>query len=987
MDFFRECIEACMSEEIDWTALSLFVINISLFTIIYLLQKSAKLAATIPEVLFRLRGGGEQDLRAALEDKGRLSEANRQLQAEVVDLRRQLVTLDKQGSLLPPRVPVIVHDYQKDHHKRLRDNAYRAEKKVDQLTKALKAAEDKIAELEAEAEAETDAPAYADACVLAATAQKDARIRTLQAEMAVAASAASEANKALASALAAEKAESQQLRSSLEAQEAKSGDLASRLESESGVSQKLGAEVAELRGRERDAQSALREVEEAALAERAAADRVRGQMDAEISALKAQLAEAKAHAAVVVVDTAEMGVQTDLAVEASPVVTPVDVNDAGTQTECIGLDTQSQHAELEALKSELGKSKEALEAEGKKFAGLDVAYQKTKDSLVSCSEALKQRDQDLKQCSEALEAESKNEALEAESKKFAALNDAYNQTVATLSKCNDELKKVRQEAIELRFYNTQGGQELQQSKREVEHLKQQLNDCQQESANIMHQLKHFQETAGNQQPVAAEVRYWKDRTDALSIEMANLRRENLEANGKLGKVQDNFKKGQKQYHRLKEDLTQRLDAREEAYKALEKQLKAECEARDRDNQENPQVKSLEAQVTSRDMEILELRKELVESAFQAAKSTPKSGALGSDPFVATLPKPDIHKILANKEQMIKQLVITKGQYEKRLEVQDDAYKKLLESNTKLESKVASQVQELENLSKSKDELEKEKLRLEEENKKLEKDLSEEAMDHAFDTEFYEEGRKFCDIAEKKAKKLETQLDEVQASFQNMQLDLKLKENQVDAARMQADLYKEQAQNIQGQQEPSTQHANPQTPKPRPQKRTVSGMDEDGEPDQGQSTKKKILTPRNYHGTLLSNRLRQAQGAQGSQRPQPSAFSRLQTRLLSSPLQAQANQPTQSPILQQLQPQISSPIISRLQAQASQATQAPVFEPQQAQATPPSQASVYEFDPPRQVNPLFPRVPAQATQAAPSQNETGQQAEVTMDDSSIISEEE
>ncbi|OQV07329.1 hypothetical protein CLAIMM_11780 [Cladophialophora immunda] len=873
-----------------WSTLKSALDSVTCPALKYLQKRTqfvAALANSTSELLFRLRGGREA-LRAALERNAQLCEENARLAAEIAALRLQATPKDKQGIWIHerPSFPGQSHSFQVELLSKLRRDCRVAQKESERWRMAWEECQGRIAELEA-------CDADADACVLAATAQRDGRIRALEAEKtAVAASAASKVN-AMASALEAEKAESHKLRSSLEAQVAKSGDLESRLGSERVVSQRLGEEAAVLR-RGRDADSALLEKVrmEAAQAERAAADRVRGQKDAEISVLKAQLAEAQANAAVVVVDTAEMGVQTDLAAEASPVVTPVDVNDAGTQTECIGPDTQSQHAASEDLESELLASKKALEEKGKELAAYQQAWKKTSDDLISC---------------------------------------------------NTDLQKAVKETTELRSRNMKGGQELQQSKRDVEQLRQLLAHREQEAANLLHQLTHCKESAEKQQPVAEEVKYWRGRTETLSTEMANLRAENLKAKGQLDEVQERFRTGEKQYYALQRDMRQQLDTKEKSYKELEKQLKAELEMRARDVQvqalmQNSQVESLQKQVMSKDFEIRDLRQQIDQHKMdsEVAVTTPRSDRIGASPFPTPIKTP-ISKLLENKVR----------------EHAEDMKKHAIEKQ-QLESRIAAQAQDLQKLWDTKDQLEQDKLRLEAENKNLQDQISDEAMDVAFAKEFLEEDKEDIKQAQEEAQSWKTQFNEAQVSVKNMQLDLQFKEGQVDAARMQADLYKKQAQNLEVQQAANSQQGNPPTLRLRPHKRSASLDSQDEKP--GQDIKK-ILTKRQFKGLLPSSRLHQghmvqSQQAQAPRPPQAQVFQHLQ---------AQASQPSQA--------QIFPPL---LQVQVSQPTQAQVPQPPQMQANQLAQAQTFQ--------------PAhgQATQAATSETE---QADENMDESSIISEEE
>ncbi|KIW78048.1 hypothetical protein Z517_07881 [Fonsecaea pedrosoi CBS 271.37] len=784
-------------------------------------QFVAALVNSTSELLFRLRGGREA-LRAALLDNAQLREANARLAAEIARFRSQAEPKDKRGIWIRERVlsGEQPHWFQLELVRKLRQDCRAAHKESQRWREAFEERQGRIAELEA-------CDGDADAHVEAATARRDGRVRALEAEKtAVVASATSKVN-AMTTALEAEKAESHKLRSSLKAQEAKSGDLESRLGSEKLASQRLGEEVAVLR-RERDAESALLEKVrmEAAQAERAAADQVRGQKDAEISVLKAQLAEAQVFAAVVVVDTAEIGVQTDLTAEASPVIPPVDVNEAGTQTECIGLDIQSQQAASANLEIELLSSKEALGEKEKELAAYQQAWKKTSDDLVSC---------------------------------------------------NGDLQKALKEANELRSWNTKGGQELEQRKRDVEHLRQLISYREQEAANLQEQLKQCKESAEQQKPVAEEVKYWRGRAEALSTDMAKLRSENLDTKAKLAETQQKFENGAKQYYALRYDTKQQLDTKEKSYKELEKQLKAELQMRDRDVQvlmQNSQVESLQKQVMSKDDEICDLRREIDQHKLnsEVAVSTPRSDRIGSSPF-PTPTKTPVTKILENKVR----------------EHAEDMKKHAIEKQ-QLETRIAAQAQDLQNLWDTKEQLEQEKLRLEAENKKLQDQMTDEAMDVAFAKEFFEEDKEDIKQAQEAAENWKTQLDEAQASVQNMQLDLQFKEGQVDAARMQADLYKKQAQDLEVQQEPRAQIGNPPTLLPRPQKRIASSDIQDGKPIQDT---KKILTKRHYQGVLPSTRLQhahmaQAQQGQAPRAPQAQVFQHLQAQIVHPP-QAQANQ--------------------------------------------------------------------------------------------------
>ncbi|OAP56323.1 hypothetical protein AYL99_09502 [Fonsecaea erecta] len=762
------------------------------------MQFVAALVKTISELLFRLRGGREA-LRAALEKHAKLAEENARLTAEVKALQILRAPKDKQGIWIQERRAIEAPPtcFQTQALRKAEKDCRAAEKDAKRWRKQWEDCQANIAELEA---LDDDA----EARVRAATAQRDERIRALEAELtAVAASAASKV-RAMTAALEAEKAESDKLRSSLKAEETKSGKLESR----------LGEEVA-LLTRERDAERALLEKvrTEAAEAERAAADQVREQKDAEISVLKAQMAEATAEAAVVVVATAEIGVQTDLAVEASPAITPVGV-EAGTQTECIGLNDQSQNAAFVNLETELLASKKELEKTGKDLEAYKFAWKKTSEDLCSC---------------------------------------------------NGDLQKALKEAAELRSRNHQGGHELQQSKREVAELRELLSHRQQEATNLMQQLHRCNEAAEKQLPATEEVKYWRGRTEALSRDLANLHAENVQAKGSRQEILEKFQVGEKQYYAL----SQRLEKSEATARDLEKQLKAEREARARDAQApmiNSQVESLQRQVMTKDDEIRGLRREINQQKLDsdAAISTPRSDRVGTSPF-PTPSKTPLSKMFENKVR----------------EHAEDTKKHAIEKQ-QLESRIASQAKDLKQLWDTKDQLEQEREKLEAEVKKLREQITDEAMDVAFAREFYEDDKEDIRQAQEEAESWKTQFDEAQASVQNMQLDLQFKEGQVDAARMQADLYKQQAQSRAVHDEPDA---------PRLHKRSAA-EDSPGEQKKNQDTKKKILTARHYRGVLPSTRLHQEhidRSQQAAQAPQANVFQHLQAPAQLVPPPPQATQ--------------------------------------------------------------------------------------------------
>ncbi|KIW90558.1 uncharacterized protein Z519_09205 [Cladophialophora bantiana CBS 173.52] len=805
----------------------------------------------ILELKFRMSGGRE-DLRKVSREREELRGTVARLKDENAALRLlQAKPKDNQGVWIRERPSPSGQQYsfQFEQLRKHRQQSQAAHKQSQRWQKLFEERQARIDELEAN-------DADAEARVIAATAHRDERIRALEAEMrTAAASAASEVN-ALMSALEAEEAESHRLRSSLEAGKAKSGNLESLLESVRVVSQGLGQDVAAVRCATDEASALLDKVRmEAAEAERAAASRVRERKDAEISVLKNELAEAQADAvAVVVVDTAEIGVQTDLAAEASPVNNSVDVNDAGTQTECISLDIQSQLEASAKCGSKLLETKKALEERGKE--------------LLDTKNALEQRGMEL-----------------------ASFQHAWKKTSDTLIQCNEHLQRTLKEASELRSCNNRGNQQLQLTQREVQQLKEILAIREEQAKSIMNQLQRCQQRDQQQQPVAQEVQYWRERTEAISNEMTRLRAEHVEVKGKLEEIQQRFKAGASHFHNLQRDATQQLEAKEKREKELEAEL-----ARARDVQRldyNSQVESLQKQVMTKDEEIHGLRRQLDQQnmAAEVAVNTPKSGRIGVSPF-PTPTKTPIMKVLENTvlehEKDKKRHALEKEQFERRIAAQATDIVTLRNTNDHLEEK--------------NDHLEDENQRLQTEIKKLQDQIEGNAMTVGFAEAFLEEDKEEVKQAQEEAESWKTQYDEAQASVQNMQLDLQFKEGQVDAARMEAKLYKTQAQNLQVEQAPIPQPDHLPSLRQRPNKR-IASEDLKEELEQPVQERKKIMARGHYQGQLTEARRPQAPIIQPPQaqtfRPQYRAnplFPRGSGIPLQLP-QIQVTQPQQAPITQ------------------------------------------------------------------------------------------
>ncbi|EXJ70387.1 uncharacterized protein A1O5_06455 [Cladophialophora psammophila CBS 110553] len=791
------------------------------------------------ELKFRMSRGRE-DLRKALKERDELREEVGRLKEDNTALRLlQARPKDNQGVWIRERPSSSgqQHSLQLEQLRKHRRQSQAAHKQSQRWQKLFEERQARIDELEA-------IDADVEARVLAATAHRDERIRALEAEMrTAAASAASEVNA---------------LTSALEAEKAKSGNLESLLDSERVVSQGLGQDVAVLRRASDEASALLDKVRmESAEAKRAAAGLVRQQKDAEISVLKQELAEAQADAdaaAVVVADTAEIGVQTDLPAEASPVIKTVDVNDAGTQTKCIGLDIQSQLDASANCESKLLETKKALEERGKE--------------LFDTKNALEQRGMEL-----------------------ASFQHAWKKTSDSLIQCNEHLQRTLKEASELRSCNNRGNHQLQLTQREVQQLKETLAIREEQANSLMNQLQQCQKRDQQQQPVTQEVQYWRERTEAISNEMTRLRAEHVEVKGKLEEIQQRLTAGASQFHKLQRDTTQQLEAKEKR----EKQLEAEL-ARHRDAQRldyNSQVESLQKQVVIKDEEIRGLRRQLDQQnmAAEVAVSTPKSDRIGVSPFPTPTRTP-ITKVLENTilehEKDKKRHALEKEQFERRIAAQAIDIVTLRNMNDRLEEENES--------------LEDENQRLQAEIKKLQDQIEGNAMTVGFAEAFLEEDKEEIKQAQEEAESWKTQYDEVQASVQNMQLDLQFKEGQVDAARMEADLYKTQVQNLQVQQAPTPQPDHLPSLRLRPNKRIASeGLKE--ELNQPGQERKKIMARGHYQGQPPEARRPQVPMVQPSQvqtfqsqyRPNP-LFPRAQGIPLQLP-QIQVTQPQQAQVTQ------------------------------------------------------------------------------------------